>query len=329
MLTNDEKIRYQRQIQISGFGEESQIKLKQASVLVIGAGGLGSPILLYLAAAGIGHIGIIDNDTIVVSNLQRQILYSSSEVGNSKAETAEKKLLALNPNSKIEVYSFFLNSSNALELFANYDLIIDGSDNFPTRYLVNDACVLLNKPFVSGAIFQYEGQVAVFNYKSSASYRDLFPEPPPKELAPNCAEAGVIGSIAGIIGSVQATEAIKIITEIGEVLCNKLLIIDALSMQFRKIRISKNPDLKPISELIDYELFCSSKSNVEEIDFEQLCEFLTLPGYVLIDVRSPFEHESENIGGISIPLDKIIPDLDIFKMNNKKIFLCCEVVLYI
>ncbi|WP_064198262.1 MULTISPECIES: molybdopterin-synthase adenylyltransferase MoeB [Emticicia] len=301
MLIPEEFKRYNRQMLMPEFGEEGQIKLKNSKVLVIGCGGLGSPILLYLAAAGIGTLGLVENDTIDESNLQRQILYSTSSVGQSKIEQAANRLHALNPLVDIELHQTRLTTQNALEIFSNYDLIIDGTDNFPTRYLVNDACVLLNKPFVYGAIHRFEGQVAVFNYKNSVTYRDLFPSPPPPEQAPNCAEAGVLGVLPGIIGSMQALEAIKVITEIGETLAGKLFILDTLSMQSRIIKISKSPETPKITQLIDYESFCGLKS-ANEISFEEL-KFLD--NYQLIDVREMHEYKARNIGGELMPLSEL------------------------
>jgi sulfur-carrier protein adenylyltransferase/sulfurtransferase len=299
-------MRYSRQILIPEFGIEGQTKLSQARVLVIGCGGLGSPILLYLAAAGIGTLGFIDNDQVDESNLQRQILYGSESIGKPKAEEAKKRLETLNPLISLEVFATKLDASNALQIFKNYDLIIDGTDNFPTRYLVNDACVILNKPFVYGAIYRFEGQVGVFNYKNSATYRDLFPTPPSPEMAPNCAEAGVLGMMAGIIGSMQANEAIKIIAEIGEPLAGKIYMIDTLSMTSRILKIPKIPDAPKITELIDYEAFCSVSSDTESISLEVLNEWRAKGiDFQLIDVREPNEYVVWNHGGELMPLAKI------------------------
>jgi adenylyltransferase/sulfurtransferase len=283
------------------FGLQGQEKLKNAKVLVIGCGGLGSPILLYLTAAGIGTLGIVENDKVDISNLQRQILFSSLSVGYGKISETAKRLNELNPLVKINQYPSHFCAENALEIIKDYDIVIDGTDNFPTRYLVNDACVLLNKPFVYGAIHRFEGQVAVFNYKNSTTYRDLFPSPPPPEQAPNCAEAGVLGVLPGIIGSMQALEAIKVITDIGEPLAGKLLVLDTLSMQSRIIKIPKMPDTPKITHLIDYEAFCGLKSNIE-ISFELL---KTHANYQLIDVREPQEYAVKNLGGELMPLSEI------------------------
>jgi len=291
MLEPEEIQRYNRQILIPEFGLNGQTRLKNAKVLVIGCGGLGSPILLYLTAAGVGTLGIVENDKIDISNLQRQILYSSLVVGLAKISETVNRLTELNPLVKIKQYPTRLCVGNALEIIKDYDIVIDGTDNFPTRYLVNDACVMLNKPFVYGAIHRFEGQITVFNHQNSATYRDLFPTPPPPEQAPNCAEAGVLGVLPGIIGSMQALEAIKVITNIGEPLSGKLLILDTLSMQSRIIRIPKMPDTPIITQLIDYEAFCGLKS-VNDITFETL---QTLNDYQLIDVREPYEYEAKNI----------------------------------
>jgi len=312
-LSIEEIRRYDRQILLPEFGMEGQEKLKQSRILVIGCGGLGSPVLLYLAAAGVGTLGIVEEDTIAISNLQRQVLYTSDKVGMSKLTEAEKHLQALNPFVEIIKYELRLSANNALDIIKDYDIIVDGTDNFPTRYLVNDACVLLNKPFVYGAIHRFEGQVALFNYKGSATYRDLFPTPPPPEQAPNCAEAGVLGVLPGIIGSMQALEAIKAITEIGEPLAGKLLMLDTLSMQSRTLKIPKIPDAPPIEKLIDYEAFCgvSTIENYEdsEITYEQYLDLLAKPDgkstFQLIDVREKHEYAIHNIGGELMPLSEL------------------------
>ncbi len=310
------------------FGLAGQEKLKSSKVLVIGCGGLGSPILLYLTAAGIGTLGIVENDIVDVSNLQRQVLYSSLSVSYAKINETEKRLKELNPFVKINKYAIRLNSENALEIIKDYDIVIDGTDNFPTRYLVNDACVMLNKPFVYGAIYRFEGQVAVFNYKNSSTYRDLFPTPPPPEQAPNCAEAGVLGVLPGIIGSMQALEAIKVITEIGEPLAGKLLVLDTLSMQSRIIKIPKMPDTLKITELIDYEEFCLSSEflilnselkSIGEITYKEL---KNLSDYQLIDVREAHEYAVKNIGGELMPLSELEKHLPKIKRDKMVIVHC-------
>jgi adenylyltransferase/sulfurtransferase len=319
MLIPEEFERYNRQMLMPEFGLNGQEKLKNAKVLVIGCGGLGSPILLYLTAAGIGTLGIVENDKIDITNLQRQILFTTFAVGLPKISETVNRLMALNPFVKIKQYPTLLNADNALEIIKDYDIVIDGTDNFPTRYLINDACVMLNKPFVYGAIHRFEGQVAVFNHQNSITYRDLFPTPPPPDQAPNCAEAGVLGVLPGIIGSMQALEAIKVITDIGESLSGKLLILDTLSMQSRIIRIPKMPDTTKITQLIDYEEFCGLKST-NDITYEGL---KALNDYQLIDVREQHEYEVKNIGGELMPLselEKYLPKIS----RDKAVVIHCQ-----
>lgn len=308
MLSPQELTRYSRHLLIPELGIDGQERLKASRVLVIGCGGLGSPVLLYLAAAGVGTIGIIDNDRVDDSNLQRQVLYGTASVGKPKVEEAAKRLQSLNPFIDVIPYFEALTSQNALTLFANYDLIIDGSDNFPTRYLVNDACVLLKKPFVYGAIYRFEGQVAIFNEQNGPNYRDLFATPPPPELAPNCAEAGVLGVLPGIIGSLQANEAIKLLTGIGVPLTGKLFVIDALTLTTRTIRIPLLPNRPVITHLIDYELFCGVKigSAMEEISPQMLVEMQeTHINFQLIDVREAHEYSVDNLEGELMPLSRL------------------------
>jgi sulfur-carrier protein adenylyltransferase/sulfurtransferase len=281
---------------------------------------------LYLTAAGIGTLGIVENDVVDVSNLQRQVLYSSLSVSYAKIDETEKRLKDLNPFVKINKYAIRLTVENALEIIKDYDIVIDGTDNFPTRYLVNDACVMLSKPFVYGAIHRFEGQVAVFNYKGSATYRDLFPSPPPPEQAPNCAEAGVLGVLPGIIGSMQALEAIKVITEIGEPLAGKLLVLDTLSMQSRIIKIPKMPDTVKITGLIDYEAFCNVElrmKNVElminAITFDELKK---LSDYQLIDVREPHEYAIKNLDGELMPLSELEKHLPKIRRDKTVVVHC-------
>lgn len=308
MLSPEEIRRYSRHLLIPEFGTEGQLRLKAAKVAVIGCGGLGSPILLYLAAAGVGTLGIIDGDRVDESNLQRQVLYGTESVGKPKVEETAKRLQSLNPNVKIEAHFEQLTSQNALEILGNYDLVIDGSDNFPTRYLVNDACVLLNKPLVYGAIYRFEGQVAIFNYQNGPNYRDLFPTPPPPELAPNCAEAGVLGVLPGIIGSLQANEAIKLLAGIGEPLTGKLFVMDALTLTTRIIRIPRMPERSKIVELIDYDVFCGVKipESNDEISSEELEEWLKSGvDFQLIDVRESYEYDIDNLSGELMPLSRL------------------------
>lgn len=318
-LSPEEIRRYSRHLLIPEFGIEGQLRLRAAKVLVVGCGGLGSPILLYLAAAGVGTLGIIDSDLVDVSNLQRQVLYGTESVGNSKVEETDKRLQALNPHIQIEAYFEQLTSQNALKILANYDLVIDGSDNFPTRYLVNDACVLLNKPLVYGAIYRFEGQVAIFNYQDGPNYRDLFPTPPPPELAPNCAEAGVLGVLPGIIGSLQANEAIKLLAGIGEPLTGKLFVMDALTLTTRIIRIPRLPERPKIVELINYDEFCgveTTESN-DEVSSEELEEWLKSGvDFQLIDVREPHEYALDNLGGELMPLSHLEDFVD--KISREK-----------
>lgn len=314
-LSPSEMARYARHIAIPEFGLQGQEKLKAGRVLVIGSGGLGSPVLLYLAAAGVGHIGIVDFDTVDDSNLQRQVLFTTADIGKSKAETAKERLLALNPYIDIVVYKTRFTRENALELVKNYDVVADGTDNFPTRYLVNDACVLAGKVNVYASIFQFEGQVSVFNYPGAdgergPNYRDMFPEPPPPGLVPNCAEGGVLGVLPGIIGSMQASEVIKVLTGVGEPLAGRLFLFDAASFTTRILKVGKSPATK-ITELINYEQFCGLESPAEqrpvkEITVQELYE-LQVQGadFQLIDVREPHEFATANLEGELIPLGSV------------------------
>ena len=256
-LSPDEVARFARHLILPEVGMEGQKRLKAASVLCVGTGGLGSPLLLYLAAAGVGRLGIVDFDVVDHSNLQRQVIHGTSWVGKPKIESAKARILELNPHCQVDLYETALTSENALEIISGYDLVCDGTDNFPTRYLVNDACVLLGKPNVYGSIFRFEGQATVFNLDSaSPNYRDLFPEPPPPGMVPSCAEGGVVGVLPGIIGVIQATEAVKIITGIGTTLSGRLLLFDALAMKFRELKLRPNPERPVIDKLIDYQEFC-------------------------------------------------------------------------
>lgn len=292
-------------------GEEGQLKLKQAKVLVIGAGGLGCPVLQYLAAAGIGTIGIVDGDVVEESNLHRQILFSVNDLKQSKAEVAAKKLRLLNPHIEIIAHNEFLDSDNALEIISEYDIVADGTDNFATRYLVNDACVIAGKVNVFASILKFQGQVTVFNNNSEenrgVNYRDLFPTPPKAGSIPSCAEAGVLGALPGLVGTIQANEVIKLITGIGSTLSGELLTIDALSMNTFKLKLAIDPNQSPITELIDYELFCGTKQDDKaEIT---VSEFKALkqsgePFYIL-DVREQSEYDFANLGGKLIPLSQI------------------------
>ena len=314
-LSPAEIARYARHIAIPEFGLQGQEKLKSGRVLVIGSGGLGSPVLLYLAAAGVGHIGIVDFDTVDDSNLQRQVLFTTADIGKSKAETAKERLLALNPHLDITVYKTRFTRENALELVANYDVVADGTDNFPTRYLVNDACVLAGKVNVYASIFQFEGQVSVFNYPQAdgsrgPNYRDMFPEPPPPGLVPNCAEGGVLGVLPGIIGSMQASEVIKVLTGVGEPLAGRLFLFDAASFTTRILKVQKSPDTK-ITELINYEQFCGLETPgelrpVKEITVQELYDWQVQGAdFQLIDVREPHEFATANLDAELIPLGTV------------------------
>jgi molybdopterin/thiamine biosynthesis adenylyltransferase/rhodanese-related sulfurtransferase len=308
-MTNEELKRYDRHIILPEIGIEGQQKLMQASVLVIGAGGLGCPLLQYLVAAGVGTIGIVDDDTIDESNLQRQILYNIHDIGKAKVSVAIEKLSAQNPFCKFNSHQQRLAADNALEIIANYDIVVDGSDNFPTRYLVNDACVMLDKTLVFGSVFKFEGQVAVFNYNGSATYRCLYPDPPASEDVPNCSDIGVLGVLPGLTGLMQATEVIKIITGIGEVLSNKLLRFDALSMNFETFSFYLNPANKNIKSFSNYEEFCNTM--IQEISAEELKEKIRLKENIqIIDVREPSEYAKKNIGATLIPLGELSKNLD-------------------
>ncbi len=299
MLSPKEYVRYQRQLILPEIGEAGQLKLQSAKVLVIGAGGLGCPVLQYIAAAGIGTIGIVDGDTVDESNLQRQILYTSSDVGKQKAVVAKQRIEQLNPFIKVKAHVGYIDIGNVLEIIKAYDVIVDGSDNFSTRYLVNDACVMLSKPLVFGSIFKFEGQVSVFNYNDGPTYRCLFPEPPASDDAPDCATIGVVASLPGIIGTLQANETIKIIVQQGDVLSGRLLIMDVASMQMQVLQFRANAINKKIDKLSQSGTGCSSHA---EIDYERAKKIMEDSFVQLIDVREEEEHQARNIGGINIPL---------------------------
>ena len=324
MFSTEEKKQYNRHFILDSIGIEGQSKLKNSKVLVVGAGGLGCPILQYLAAAGVGTIGIIDNDTVDQSNLQRQILFTIDDIGKTKATAAADRLKRLNPYIKFNTYISFLSSENALEIFPEYDIIVDGSDNFQTRYLTNDAAVLTNKPLVFGAIFKFEGQVSVFNYKNGPTYRCLFPEPPSANSIPNCSDVGVLGVLPGIIGCLQANETIKIICELGDVLSGKLLSMNALNLQQNILKFPKNPTIE-IKELIDYDIFCGIEKNPSlEISADELTEKLKKESITLVDVRKLMERENFNIGGEHIPLHQIQQQFEFFS-DKQDIILYCQV----
>lgn len=305
--------RYHRQVLLPEIGEEGQRRLSNARVLVIGAGGLGSPLLQYLASAGVGTIGIVEFDRVEESNLHRQVLFTEADIGKSKAHAAAALLRSQNADIKINVHELYLTAATALQVLDGYDIVADGSDNLPTRYLVNDACVLAAKPLVSGAIYRMEGQVSVFNQllqdgTRSADYRDVFPEPPASELIPSCEQAGVLGSLAGIIGSIMATEVLKLAAGFGVTLYNRLLVMDALDMTFRILRYSRQPDRQPINALFDYEAFCDRSAPVEgitEFTPKEVRSLLDANKVVVIDVREPEEYAAANIGGVNLPLSII------------------------
>jgi adenylyltransferase/sulfurtransferase len=323
-LTNDEIKRYSRHLIMPEVGVDGQRRLKAGSVLCIGAGGLGSPAAMYLAAAGVGRIGLVDYDVVDFSNLQRQIIHGTPDVGRSKLESARDRLRAINPHVQIDTYEAALSSENALDLFKPYDVILDGTDNFPTRYLTNDACVLLGKPNAYGSIFRFEGQASVFSTREGPCYRCLYPEPPPPGLVPSCAEGGVLGVLPGVIGVIQATESIKLLTGLGEPLIGRFLIYDALRMRFRELKLRKDPDCPvcgahpTVTRLIDYEEFCGlrtvqpeaevlASSNGYEITVVELKKRIDRGDKVrIIDVREPNEFQINRIPGAQlIPLSEI------------------------
>ena len=313
-LNKEEYERYSRHIILPEVGLEGQKRLKAASVVCIGTGGLGSPLLLYLAAAGIGRIGIVDFDIVDRSNLQRQVIHGTATVGKPKLESAKQRILDINPFCQVDLYNTRISSENALEILKPYDIVVDGTDNFPTRYLVNDACVLLGKPNVYGSIFRFEGQASVFNYQEGPNYRDVFPEPPPPGMVPSCAEGGVLGVLCGVVGSIQATETIKIILGMNTTLSGRLLLYNAQTMSFRELKLRPNPDRPEIKELIDYEQFCGigqdqeEETDIPEMTVQELKQLLEQKSddYVLIDVRNPNEYEIAKIPGATlIPLSDI------------------------
>lgn len=325
MLSTEELNRYSRHIILPGFGKQGQEKLKQAKVLVVGAGGLGCPALQYLAASGIGTIGIIDDDRVAESNLQRQILFSTADIGKFKAEVAAEKLRQQNPYIHVLTYNEALTNQNALEIINDYDVLLDGSDNFMTRYLVNDACVILNKPFVFGSIFKFEGQVTVFNYKQGATYRCLYPEPPLPDEVPNCAEIGVIGVLPGMVGTIQAAEVIKILAETGKVASGKLLIFDALNFDYKTINIPRSEDAGNINALGDYASFCGAEyhDTIKEIDVFGLKQKIdNKEDFLILDVRNPNEYTLGNIGGYNAPLKDIDRYIDQIPRDKEIVVHC-------
>jgi sulfur-carrier protein adenylyltransferase/sulfurtransferase len=331
-LSKEEVLRYSRHLIMPEVGMDGQLKLKQAQVLLVGSGGLGAPLALYLAAAGVGRLGLVDFDTVDFTNLQRQVLFGTSDVGRPKLEAARQRLADLNPNIQLDTYEARLTSENALEILREYDIIVDGTDNFPTRYLVNDASVLLGKPNVYGSIFRFEGQVTVFGYPGGPCYRCLYPEPPPPGLVPSCAEGGVLGVLPGIVGAVQAMETLKVILGKGSPLVGRLLLFDALQMRFRELKLRRNPecpvcgDHRTLTKLIDYEQFCGMRGEeapapavrVPEIGPRDLRARLDHGEEIFIlDVREPHEYQICNLGGHLIPLGDLprrVHELDSSRM---------------
>ncbi len=340
-LTKDDYERYSRHLILPEVGLEGQKRLKAASVLCIGTGGLGSPLLLYLAAAGIGRIGIVDFDIVDFSNLQRQVIHGTSWVGKPKIESAKHRILEINPFCQVDLYETRISSENALDIMKPYDVIVDGTDNFPTRYLTNDACVLLGKPNVYGSIFRFEGQATVFNYEGGPNYRDLYPEPPPPGMVPSCAEGGVLGVLCGIIGGIQATETIKIILGKGETLSGRLLLYNALDMKFRELKLRPNPVRPVIEKLIDYEQFCGipqaqaeeakQQMDMQEMTVQELKQVLDSGAndYILLDVRNPHEYEIAKISGsVLVPLSDIESGSGVTKvkelLNGHRLIVHCK-----
>jgi len=322
-LTDDDLVRYSRHIILPEVGIEGQRQLKGARVLCVGTGGLGSPLALYLAAAGIGTLGLVDFDVVDASNLQRQIIHATPDIGRKKLDSAAEKLTALNPELHVIKHDTRLTSANALGIFKDYDVVADGTDNFPTRYLVNDACVLLGIPNAYGSIFRFEGQASVFAAPDAPCYRCLYPEPPPPGLVPSCAEGGVLGILPGLVGVIQATEVIKLILGKGETLAGRLLLVDALHMRFRQLKLRKNPDCpicgtnRTITQLIDYEQFCGiaphapanvqeTKNGIPQITVQELKRRIDGgEDLYILDVREPFEYQIANIGGKLIPQGEV------------------------
>ena len=337
-LSKDEIARYSRHLIMPEVGLEGQLKLKKAKVLMIGTGGLGAPLGLYLAAAGVGRLGLVDFDVVDSSNLQRQVTFTTADVGKAKSEATRERLHGLNPMIDIEAFETRLTSENALDLFRDFDIIVDGTDNFPTRYLVNDACVLLGKPNVYGSIFRFEGQATIFGYPGGPCYRCLYPEPPPPGLVPSCAEGGVLGVLPGIVGSIQAMETIKLILGSGDPLVGRLLLFDALAMRFRELKLHKNPACpicgpnRTITKLIDYEEFCGIRgeeapavtNGIPEITPTDLKARLDRgDDLFILDVREPHEYQICHLNGKLIPLGELprrVSELD----SSKEMVVHCR-----
>lgn len=334
-LTREELVRYSRHILLPQVGEAGQLRLKRSRVLLIGAGGLGSPVALYLAAAGVGTLGLVDFDTVDLSNLQRQILHGSAAIGSSKTDSARNRINDVNPNVRLEIHETRLASENALEIASGYDLLIDGTDNFATRYLVNDTSVMLGIPNIYGSVYRFEGQASVFGAAGGPCYRCLFREPPPPHLVPSCAEGGVLGVVPGLVGTIQATEAVKMLLGVGDTLVGRLLTIDAMTMAFRTIEIRPDPECpacgtREITSLMDYDQFCggphqdSVESRIEEIEPAQLAERLAAGDTPeIIDVREPYEWQINRLPGARhVPLDRIAAEIPRLDKRRETVLYC-------
>ena len=341
-LTTDDLSRYSRHLILPEVGMEGQRRIKDARVLCVGTGGLGSPLAFYLAAAGIGTLGLVDFDVVDASNLQRQIIHSTKDIGRKKLDSAEEKLTALNPAIKIVKHDTMLSSANALEIMKDYDIVADGTDNFPTRYLVNDACVLLGKPNVYGSIFRFEGQASVFATEAGPCYRCLYPEPPPPGLVPSCAEGGVLGILPGLVGVIQATEVIKLILGKGDSLVGRLLLVDALNMRFRELKLRKNPECPvcgtnpTVTALIDYEHFCgivpetpqekNVKNGIPQLTVKELKARRDAGEDIfLLDVREPYEYQISQMGGVLIPMGEVEERMiELISHRNEEVVVQCR-----
>tara|TARA_B100000945_G_C20426450_1_gene620790 strand:+ start:4928 stop:6343 length:1416 start_codon:yes stop_codon:yes gene_type:complete len=335
-LSAQELIRYSRHLSLPEVGLDGQKKIKKSKVLIVGAGGLGSPVALYLAAAGVGKLGLVDFDVVDESNLQRQVLFGMDQIGKPKLNAAKERLKKLNPYTQFELYEVALSSENALDIMKNYDIIVDGTDNFPTRYLVNDACVILNKPNVYGSIYRFDGQVSIFNYKKGPCYRCLYPAPPPPNLVPSCAEGGVLGVLPGIIGTMQANEVIKLILGIGNPMKNRFLLFDALTFEFNELKIQKNEDCvacgnnPTIKKLIDYKQFCgiesaNTKIEYSDVSVNELDKILKENNNppIILDVREDFELEISKINGsMHIPMNQLPKRIKELNPNNEYVVIC-------
>ena len=334
-LSPEEFIRYSRHLSLPEVGVEGQKKIKGAKVLVVGAGGLGSPVSLYLAAAGVGTIGMVDFDIVDESNLQRQVLFGMEQIGKSKLLSAKERLENLNPYTEYVLHEVALSSENALDIIKDYDMVVDGTDNFPTRYLVNDACVILGKPNVYGSIYRFDGQVSVFNYEGGPCYRCLYPTPPPPGLVPSCAEGGVLGVLPGIIGTMQANEALKLILGIGDLMVGRFMLFDALSMEFSELKIKNNVDCvvcganPSVTELIDYKQFCGIESVTEKVAYKEMdvTELETVlqngAAPTIIDVREDFELEISKLNGaLHIPMNEVPKRLEELNADSDYVIMC-------